>query len=348
MKACRLVLTVLFHSLRALGQSRSDLVLENVALRQQIAVLTRTRCLPRLQAEDRLLWVALRQVWYRWQDALVIVKPETVVGWHRRAFRHYWTTLSRAPGRPTLDVEVRKLIVQMAQENPSWGAPRIHGELVKLGFDLSERTVSRHLPRMRPSPGVLRAWAVFLRNHREGLAAMDFFTVPTATFRVLTVWFLIHHGRRKVVHFNVTEHPTAPWVIQQLRESFPYDTAPNYLVFDRDTIFATSVVSTIQAMGIEPKRIAARSPWQNGVAERWIGSCRRELLDRVLILNERHLRRFLHDYVNYYARDRCHLALEKDTPNLRPVQPRPSARARVVAQPRLGGLHHRYAWREVA
>ena len=348
MKAFRLLLTVVFRSLRALGQSRSNLALENVALRQQIAVLTRTRCRPRWQAEDRMLWVALRRAWHRWQDALVIVKPETVVGWHRRAFRRYWTSISSSPGRPRLDAELRKLIVQMARENPSWGAPRIHGELLKLGFYLSERTVSRYLPRIRPGRGVLREWGIFLRNHREVLAAMDFFTVPTATFRVLIVWFLIHHGRRKVVHFNVTEHPTAPWVIQQLRESFPYDTAPNYLVFDRDTIFAASVVSTIRAMGIEPKRTAARSPWQNGVAERWIGSCRRELLDRVVIVNEHHLRRLLQEYIAYHARDRCHLALEKDAPDLRPVQPRPSARARVVAQRRVGGLHHRYAWREVA
>jgi len=348
MKALRLVLTVLFHSLHALGRSRSDLVLENVALRQQIAVLTKARGLPRWQAEERLLWVALRLAWQRWQDALVIVKPETVVRWHQRAFRRHWASLSRGPGRPRLEAEVRRLIVQMSQENPSWGAPRIHGELAKLGFNVSERTVSRYLPRIRPGRGTIRAWGTFLRNHREALAAMDFFTVPTVTFRVLTVWFLIHHGRRKIVHFNITEHPTAPWVMQQLRESFPYDTAPSYLVLDRDSIFSQRVVSMIQAMGIEPKRTAARSPWQNGVAERWIGSCRRELLDRVVILNERHLQRLLHDYVDYYARDRCHLALEKDTPDLRPVQPRPSDRARVVAQRRVGGLHHRYAWREVA
>jgi len=177
---------------------------------------------------------------------------------------------------------------------------------------------------------------------------MDFFTVPTATFRVLTVCFLIHHGRRKIVHIQITEHPSAPWVMQQLRESFPYDSGPSYLVFDRDSIFSQRVIAMMQAMGIEPKRIAARSPWQNGVAERWIGSCRRELLDRVVILNEHHLWRLLHEYVDSYARDRCHLALEKDAPDLRSVQPRPSARARVVSHRCVGGLHHRYAWREAA
>jgi len=219
---------------------------------------------------------------------------------------------------------------------------------VKLGFNISERTVSRYLRRIPPGRGVLREWGTFLWNHREVLAAMDFFTVPTMTFRMLTVWFLIHHGRRKIVHFDITEHPTAPWVMQQLRESFPYDSGPSYLVFDRDSIFSQRVIATIQAMGIELKRTAPRSPWQNGVAERWIGNCRRELLDRVVILNERHLRRLLRDYLDYYARDRCHLALEKDVPEIRPVQPRPSARARVVAQHRVGGLHHRYTWREAA
>lgn len=245
-------------------------------------------------------------------------------------------------------MEVRKLIVRIACENPTWGAPRSHSELLKLGFNVSERTVSRYLPRIRPGRGALHEWGTFLRNHREVLAAMDFFTVPTATFRVLTVWFLIHHGRRKIVQFNVTEHPSAPWAMQQLRESFPYDSGPSYLVFDRDSIFSQSVVATIQAMGIEPKRTAARSPWQNGVAERWIGSCRRELLDRVVILHEGHLRRLLREYVGYYSEDRCHIALEKDAPDLRPVQPRPSGRARVVSHGRVGGLDHRYAWREAA
>jgi len=177
---------------------------------------------------------------------------------------------------------------------------------------------------------------------------MDFFMVPTVTFRVLTVWFLIHHGRRRIVHFDITEHPTAPWVMQQLRESFPYDSGPSYLVFDRDSIFSQRVITIIRAMGIEPKRIAARSPWQNGVAERWIGSCRRELLNHLVILHEGHLRRLLREYVGYYSEDRCHLTLEKDAPDLRLVQRRPSRRARVVSHRRLGGLHHRYAWREAA
>ncbi len=348
MRALNLVLTILFRSVRALGRSRSDLILENLALRQQIAVLTRAKRRPQFRASDRLVWVSLRRSWRRWQNALVIIRPETVVAWHRKAFRRHWTSISRRQGRPRVDVELRQLIVRMASENPSWGAPRIHGELSKLGFDISERSVSRYLARRRPGRGAIREWVTFLRNHREAVAAMDFFTVPTATFRVLYVWFVIHHDRRKVLHFNVTEHPTARWVIQQLRESFPYDTAPSYLVFDRDSIFAGNVVSMVRALGIEPKCIAYRSPWQNGVAERWIGSCRRELLDRVVILHEGHLRRLLREYVDYYSRDRCHLGLKKDAPDLRSAERRPCGQARVVSLPRVGGLHHRYVWRDAA
>ena len=177
---------------------------------------------------------------------------------------------------------------------------------------------------------------------------MDFFTVPTARFQILYVWFVIHHDRRQILHFNVTEHPTAAWVIQQLRESFPYDTVPAYLVLDRASIFATNVISTVRALGIQLKRTAYRTPWQNGVAERWIGSCRRELLDRVIVLHAGHLRRLLREYVAYYSIDRCHLGLEKDAPHRRPTQRRPSRRARVVSLHRVGGLHHRYTWREAA
>ncbi len=348
MRALNLVLTVVLHGLRALGRSRSDLILENLALCQQIAVLTRTKARARLEPEDRILWVALRQSWSRWRDALAIVKPETVVSWHRRAFRRYWTSLSKPLGRPKLAAEIRALVVRMASENHTWGAPRIHGELLKLGFRISQRTVSRYLPRDRPERGAGGAWVTFLRNHREVLTAMDFFTVPTATFRILYVWFVIHHDRRRILHLNVTEQPTAAWVIQQLRESFPYDTVPSYLVFDRDSIFATNVISTVRALDIQPKRTAYRSPWQNGTAERWIGSCRRELLDRVIVLHAGHLRRLLREYVEDYTRDRCPLGLEKDAPDRRPTQGRPSRRAGVVSLPRVGGLHHRYAWREAA
>jgi transposase InsO family protein len=348
MRAPVLALTVLLRAIRALSRSRSDLVLENLALRHQIAALQKRKGRARLAPEDRAFWVALRHSWKAWAAALIFVKPATVVAWHRQAFRRYWKSISRSAGRPAIEAEIRQLIARMASENPTWGAPRIHGELLKLGFAVSERTVSRYLPRRPDRTHGAGEWLACLRNHREVLAAMDFFTVPTATFRVLYVWFVIHHDRRKLLHFNVTEDPTALWVIQQLREAFPYDTAPSYLVFDRDAIFGEKVVSSVQTLGIQPKRIAFRSPWQNGVAERWIGSCRRELLDRVIVLHASHLRRLLRDYVEYYSRDRCHLGLEKDTPDERSTERRPTRRARVVSLPRVGGLHRRYAWRDAA
>jgi hypothetical protein len=229
-----------------------------------------------------------------------------------------------------------------------WGAPRIHGELQKLGFVICETTVSRYMPRKPAEPDQLKRWLAFLRNHKNGIAAMDFFTLPTASLRVLYCWFVIHHGRREVLHFNATFHPTSAWVIQQLREAFPNDTAPRYLVFDRDSIFSAAVVAFVKAMGTKPCRTAYRCPWQNPVAERWIGGARRDIFDHVVIFDERHAVRLGRLYLRYFHEDRTHLGLDKDTPKRRDVTPRPSATARVVALPRVGGLHHRYAWRDAA
>ncbi len=234
----------------------------------------------------------------------------------------------------------------MAQDG--WGAPRIHAELMKLGFDVSESTVSRYLPRRPSELDQLKRWMAFLRNHKDDIAAMDLFTVPTASLRLLFGFFVIKHGRRHIVHFNATFNPTASWVMQQLREAFPYDTAPRYLIFDRDAIFSPAVVECVRSFGIELIRISYRSPWQNGTAERWILSCRRELLEHVVVFGERHLVRLMRSYICYYHEDRGHLGLEKDTPNKRPVNPRPSPTAKVVALPRVGGLHHRYEWRDAA
>ena len=229
-----------------------------------------------------------------------------------------------------------------------WGAPRIHGELLKLGFEISEITVSRYMPRRPVEPDKVKRWIAFLRNHKDAIAAMDFFTVPTVSFQVLYVLFVIDHGRRCVLHFNLTPNPTSAWVIQQLRESFPYDTAPKYLIFDRDSTFSPTVVRFVKAMGTKPARTAYRCPWQNPVAERWIGSCRRELLEHVVVLSDGHLRQLIRSYLSYYHDDRCHLGLAKDVPTLRRVSHRPSPTAKVVAVPRIGGLHHRYEWREAA
>jgi len=233
-------------------------------------------------------------------------------------------------------------------ENPTWGAPRIHGELLKLGFEISESTVSRYLAQGTSPPDSSQRWLTFLQNHREVIAAPDFYTVPTATFRVLYCFFVIRHRRRQIAHFNVTEHPTGTWIVQQLREAFPENRAPKYLVLDRDGNVSGEVAMMLPYLGRELIRTAYRRPWQNGVAERWVGSCRRELLDQVIVLNESHLRRLVRDYLEYYHDDRIHDALKKETPTLRVVQRRPSGTAKVVGMPRVGGLHHRYQWQTAA
>ena len=228
---------------------------------------------------DRLFWTALRRVWSRWAEVLLIVKPETVVSWHRTGFRLYWRWRSRgpAPGRATITAELQELIRRMARENPSWGAPKIHGELLKLGFVLSERSVSRYLRAVqrRGDPG--KRWLTFLRNHREAIVALDFFTVPTVSFRVLYCLFVIEHARRRILYFHVTSQPASAWVVQQLREAFPDSTPYRYVILDRDTKFDTEVLNVLRSIGLKPKRTSRESPWQNGVAERWVGSCRREL-----------------------------------------------------------------------
>ena len=330
-------------------RSRRDLVLENLALRQQLATVLQ-KCRPLIRPPDRAFWVVLRRLWSRWSEVIVIVKPETVIGWHRAGFALYWRWLARParfPGRPAVGRQVRDLVRRMASEN-GWGAPRIHGELVKLGFMVSERTVSRymrHHGRRWPERG--QSWLTFLRNHRELIVAMDFFTVPTATFRILYVWFAIRHSRREIVHWSATESPTAPWVVQQLREAFPFDDAggrSGYLVLDRDTTFSAAVVAAIASMGLEPTRTSYQSPWQNGVAERFVGTVRRELLDHAIVLDDEHLRRLLGEYQAYYNEDRTHLGVEKDAPLARPVEGRPAGPAAVQARRRVGGLHHRYTW----
>lgn len=245
-------------------------------------------------------------------------------------------------GRKCVNKELRELIFRMVAENPTWGAPRIHGELKMLGFDISERTVQRWMRKAPRSPERAMRWAAFLSNHREAIAAMDFFTVPTLTFGILYGFFVIAHDRRRILHCNVTKHPTSAWVIQQLREAFPYDTAPGYLIFDRGTQFNTEVIDAVKSFGIHPKRTSFRSPWQNGVAERWVGNCRRDLLDHVIALNERHLKRLMNDYVRYYHDDRTHLGLEKQTPSGREAAMDSDGGSRVIAMPRFGGLHHRY------
>jgi len=339
----------LIAAARVFFQSRTDIAVEVLALRQQVAVLKRKRPRPPLRPLDRLFWAVLRATWSRWKDALVIVQPETVVAWHRAGFRLYWRWKSRPRGgRPRITKEIRVLIRRLAQENSDWGAPKIHGELQRLGFMLSERTVARYLRRIqrRVDPG--KKWLAFLHNHREAIVAFDLFTVPTPTFRVLYCFFVIEHGRRRILHFNVTRHPSADWVVQQLRETFAEAAPYRYVILDRDSIFNADVIAFLKATGLKPKRTSIQSPWQNGTAERWIGSCRREILDHIIPVNEEHLRRLIREYVQYHQEDRVHDSLRKDTPNRRPIEPKPTTDASLVSLPRLGGLQHRYTWRRAA
>jgi putative transposase len=329
--------------------SRMDLALEVLALRQQVAVLKRKRPRPTLSAFDRLFWTTLRRCWPRRSDVLVIVKPDTVVRWHRAGFRLFWKWRSRpSGGRPKVSEEIRTLIRRLAMENPTWGAPKIQGELLKIGFEIAERTVARYLRGTRRRGDPAKRWLAFLANHREVIVAMDFFTVPTLTFQLLYCFFVIEHGRRKILHFNVTRHPSSDWVVQQLRETFPEAGPYRYVILDRDSKFDADVIGFLHATGLQVKRTCVQAPWQNGTAERWIGSCRREILDHIIAWNEPHLRRLIREYVTFHHDDRIHDSLAKDTPGRRPVERRPSPLATVTSSPRLGGLHHRYGWSEAA
>lgn len=333
------VLLSLLLTLRSCARSRAVLQLEVLALRHQVQVLQRSRPQRlRLAQADRLLWVWLSSVWTEWRAALVIVKPETVIAWHRRAFRVFWRWKSRRRiGRPSVPSDVRALIRSMSDANPRWGAPRIHGELLKLGIDVCQATVAKYMVRRRQPPS--QTWRTFLANHVGQIVAADFFVVPTATGRLLFVLVMLAHERRRVVHVAVTEHPTAAWTGQQLREAFPWDQAPRYVLRDRDHAF-DGWADTAKAMGIAEILTAPRSPWQNAYAERFIGSARRECLDHVIVFSAAGLQRLMNLYCAYYERTRTHLSLNKDAPIPRPLAVPHDGR--VVAIPQVGGLHHRY------
>jgi putative transposase len=313
---------------------------EVIALRHQLIVLRRTQKTKRLilRRADRCLWVWLSQLWSGWRSALVIVKPETVIAWHRQGFRRYWTLKIRhgRTGRPRVSKETRDLIKTMSRMNVLWGAPRIHSELLKLGINISRATVGKYMVRHRKPPS--QTWRTFLRNHLSQLASIDFFTVHTIWFEVLFVFVVLAHDRRRVVHFNVTAHPTAEWTAQQIVEAFPFDTAPKYLLRDRDRTYGCDFRKQLEVMGIKEVLSAPRSPWQRAYVERVIGSIRRECLDHVIIFSEESLRRQLRSYFRYYHRSRLHLSLDHDSPDPRPIQ----TVGRVVAIPQVGGLHYRY------
>jgi transposase InsO family protein len=330
----------IFLLLRGLFAARAALIAENLALWQQLAILQREKPRPKLRFGDRLFWVCLCRCFSGWRDWLTIVKPETVIRWHRAGFRVFWRWRSGGgkPGRPTIPREVIALIKRMAKENTGWGVPRIQAELRLLGHDLAESTVAKYMPKGRKPPS--QTWKSFLKNHVGCLVSIDFFVVPTLTFRLLYGFVVLAHDRRRVVHFNVTEHPSAQWVATQLRQAFPYDTAPRYLIRDRDGVYGEEVKQCLRSLEIEEVLIAPRSPWQSPYVERLIGSIRRDLLDQVIVLGERHLMRLLKDYFTYYHTARCHMALEHNAPEPRAVEgPEKGA---VFPLPMVGGLHHRY------
>jgi putative transposase len=336
-----ILLSALLSTLSSMFRSRAALELEHIALRHQIGVLKRSAGKrPKLTAADRLFWVFLSRVWCDWRSALDIVKPATAIAWHRKGFRLFWTWKIRhgRAGRPAASREVRDLIRRMSRENPIWGAPHIHGELLKLGIEISETSVAKYMARQRKPPS--QTWRTFLDNHVQNLVSVDFFTVPTIRFQVLYVFLVLAHDRRRVVHFNVTAHPTAEWTAQQLREAFPFDQIPRYLLRDRDKIFGDTFREQVRDMQIKEVLSAPRSPWQRAYIERVIGSIRRECLDHVIVFGEASLRRTLSCYFSYYHQTRPHLSLDKDAPDPRPIQP--PELGRVVAVPQVGGLHHRY------
>jgi len=328
-------------ALRSAFKTSAELQLENIALRHQLSILRRAA--PKrlkITTSDRLFWVWLRRLWPAWKTALLVVKPETVVAWHRKGFRLFWSWKIRLgrPGRPSLPREIRELIRTISRNNPRWGAPRIHGELLKLGIKITQPTVAKYMVRHRKPPS--QTWRTFLENHIGSLVSVDFFTVPTIRFQILYVFLVLAHERRRIVHFAATRHPTAEWTVQQLREAFPWDSAPRYLLRDRDRIFGREFVEQVKAMGIKQVLSTPRSPWQRAYVERLIGSLRRECLDHVVVFGEQSLQRALKAYAAYYHDWRTHLSLGKDAPRGRPIQN--PEEGDVVEIRDVGGLHHHY------
>ncbi len=333
------ILHMLLIFVAGLFKSRSRLEAENLFLRHQLNIALRlARPRLRLRGGDRVLLVWMVRLWPSLLGMAKVVQPETILRWHRSGFKAFWRWKSRnRAGRPKVDRELRDLIRRMGRENPLWGAPRIHGELLMLGFEVAQSTVSKYMMRARRPPS--QSWKTFLQNHAEAIAAIDMCVVPTLTFERLFVFVVLGHGRRQLLWFEVTRHPTAEWLARQITEAFPWASAPTYLVRDNDRAYGHAFLRRVMAMGIRDRPISPRSPWQNGHIERLIGTLRRECLDRMLIFGEAHLRQVLTAYACYYNDSRTHLSLHKDTPLGRAVQ----RYGNIAATPVLSGLHHRYA-----
>jgi putative transposase len=328
--------------LRSLARDHSDLVLDNLALRHQLLLLQRQSKKPKATPMDRLFWSILSRGWAGWRSSLLLFRPETVIGWHKTGFRLYWRWRSRPKGgRPRIDPEVAKLIRRMWQANLTWGAPRLRDELAKLGLQVSTATIRKYRPKVgRPSG---HTWKTFLKNHVKEIIAVDFFVVPTVTFRLLYGFIVMAHDRRRVLHFAVTESPSACWTGQQLVNALAFQTAPRFLLRDRDSIYGAAFTQRVLALGMEQLKIAPRSPWQSPYVERLIGTVRRECLDQLIILNAAHLHRILTRFLDYYHTTRPHRSLDHDAPESRAVEG--PELGQVIDLPILGGLHHRYSRR---
>ncbi len=329
-------LTLITTSVR----SRLSLQAENAALRNQLSLFRKSGQRPIIRATDRLLWCFIAKSWAGWRTTLYFVQPRTVINWQKKRFRDYWRTLSESakPGRPRISRELRKLIARMWEANPTWGSPKIVAELAMLGIDVAKSTVEKYKPKRTGPPSL--TWRTFLDQHVRDFVSIDFFIVPTVKFRIVFVFIVLAHDRRRIVHFNVTEHPTAQWTAQQIVEAFPFDTAPRYLIRDGDGIYGERVMRRIESLGIDEVVTAPASPWQNAYVERVIGTLRRELFDHVIVLNERHLKKIMSSYLDYYHPWRTHQSLNSDAPDGRRV--RAAESCDVVELPAAHGLHHVY------
>src|ERR1700675_3086426 len=332
------VFSLIWLALIGLFRSRASLQVEILTLRHQLNVLRR-KSPQRLTftSIDRLVFARLYRLAPGGLDALKIVRPGTVIRWHRAGFRAYWRWESRPrSGRPTTPLEIRRLIREMSLANRLWGAPRLHGELLKLGIDVGQTTVGKYMARGRRPPS--QGWKTFLHNHADGIASMDLFVVPTLSFRLLYGLLILHHDRRQILWLGVTAHPTAEWISHQLTEAYGWKVAPRYIIRDRDAVYGDVFIRRLRAMGIRDRPTAPRSPWQNGYCERAIGSIRRECLDHVAVFGERHLRHLLRSYATHCNAARTHLSVNKDAPLPRTIQ----RAGRILCRPILGGLHHKY------
>jgi len=334
------VVVILLASTATWFRSRLAMQMKLIALRHQVTVYKQRISRPRLRPSDRLLWVWLSRLWPGWQEVLEFVQPRTVIAWQKKRFRDYWRRVSESgkSGRPTISKDIRELIQDMWRCNPTWGSPRIVGELHKIGINIAKFTVEAYRPRDRKPPSP--TWRAFLHNHVKDIVACDFFTVPTIDFRVLFVFNMLAHDRRRIVHFNITEHPTTQWTAQQIVKAFPWDTAPRYLLRDRDSIYGAAFQNRVGNLGIAEVKIAPCSPWHNPYCERVIGSIRRECLNDIIVLDEQHLRRVLQSYVNYYHTWRTHRSLAMDAPEPRVIEL--PAVGPVRKLPEVGGFHHHY------